>query len=85
MKVLLDEVPQWAEEISQAKYTREPADAYIVALANIRGFMVVTNEKHRNDRSRNNRRGIRIPDVCDQVGVPWLYLADFIATERLTR
>lgn len=47
------------------------------------GCVVVTNEKHRVDRSINNRAGTNVPDVCETLGIGWLYLADFITTENL--
>ncbi len=62
---------------------REPADPYIIAYAEINCVTVVTDELLKEDRSQNNKSGDHIPDVCDALGIDWLYLQDFAAIENL--
>ena len=75
--------PDWQRKIQRQKPNRDPADPYLVAMATLTGFVVVTTEKHRNDRTPNNRTGDRIPDVCQRRGVAWHYLTDFVRVENL--
>lgn len=51
---------------------RNGADPFVVALAYARGGTVVTQETPRNLRKP------RIPDVCDDLGVPWMTLPEFV-------
>ncbi len=62
---------------------REPADPYLIAYGEINGVTVVTDEKHKKDRTPQNRSGDHIPDVCDALNVDWLYFRDFAAIEKL--
>ena len=61
----------WQRDAQRTKANRDKADWYLVALARLEGRTVVTNEKHRRDRTPNNRNGDNIPDVCDRMGVRW--------------
>lgn len=80
---VLAQSPRWQRELQRCKPNRDKADCYLVALARLEGLTLVTNELHRHHRSANNRRGDNIPDVCERMGVHWLYLADFIELEHL--
>ena len=64
------------------KHNREPADPYIAALAKERGCRVVTNEKSRAERTWGKARQ-QLPDLCDDVGVRWMHLGEFIVRESL--
>jgi hypothetical protein len=58
--------------MSRATGSKTPADPYIVALAHIENYVVVTNE---TSAKRANRK---IPGVCKQLGIRCLTLAQFI-------
>ena len=47
---------------------RNRADPFVVALAKLRGGTVVTMEKRRRPPSTR----LKIPDACEQLGVPWV-------------
>ncbi len=55
------------------------ADPWVIALAMARGMTVVTLE----GRTGNTNKP-RIPDVCEELGVPWRSLADFIDEQDWT-
>jgi hypothetical protein len=80
---ILAQSQHWQRQVQRTKPNRDKADWYLVALARLEGRVVVTNELHKRDRSANNRRGDNIPDVCDRVGVLWMYFADFVRSESL--
>jgi hypothetical protein len=65
-----------------AHHTRDPADPWIVAVAQHYGYVVVTDEvikrKRKNDKDRDH-----IPDVCSALGLECLTLDDFILLEKL--
>lgn len=47
----------------------EEADAYVIALARLRGGIVVTQETPAAEK-RNPKRSHYIPDVCRELGIP---------------
>ena len=47
----------------------EEADAYVIALAKIRGGIVITQETPAAEK-RNPKRSHFIPDVCREMGIP---------------
>jgi hypothetical protein len=55
------------------------ADPWVIALAMARGMTVVTLEGLTGNASKP-----RVPDVCEQLGVPWTNLADFIDEQNWT-
>ena len=75
--------PSLVKRMDMLSSDREPADPYIIAYAEINDVTVITDELQKEDRSQNNKSGDRIPDVCDALGVEWLYLRDFAAIVNL--
>jgi hypothetical protein len=77
--------PQQARKTETLQPNREPADPYLIALAYLRGHVLVTSEKPRSLRTPSNRSGLRIPDICDlmQPPVRCYSMAKLIATEQL--
>jgi hypothetical protein len=47
----------------------EEADAYVIALARLRGGTVITQETSASEK-RNPKRSHYIPDVCRELGIP---------------
>ena len=79
---VLTKSPYWTRQLNKAKPNRDPADPYLIALASLEGHIIVTNEKHRRDRT--NTRGDRIPDVAERFqGITCLCLDEFIQRESL--
>jgi hypothetical protein len=62
--------------MSRATGLKTPADPYIVALAELEGYVVVADE---TCRKRPNRK---IPGVCQQRGIRCITLAEFIIEVR---
>jgi hypothetical protein len=56
---------------------RTSADPFVIALAKVSGFKIVTDEKPTGTLSRPN-----IPDVCGDLGIEWIGLIDFIRAEK---
>jgi hypothetical protein len=74
--------PDWTKKLNSAKPNRDMADPYIVALAQLDGYAIVTNELHKD--KRKNKKGDRIPDVCERLKMNSpLSLADFVGIEKL--
>lgn len=61
----------------------EEADAYVVALARIRGGIVVTQETPASEK-RNPKRTHFIPDVCREIGIPCFNLLGMMRRESWT-
>ena len=61
----------------------EEADAYVVALARLRGGIVITQETPASEK-RNPKRPHFIPDVCREIGVPCFNLLGLMRRERWT-
>ena len=80
-----DQFPSLLPHLDRIPSDREPADPYIIAYAQMHDLTVVTNELHRSDRTRSNKSGDHVPDVCEGLSpkVEWLYLAEFAAIEHL--
>ena len=51
---------------------RSASDPWVIALAMVTNGAVVSSEKHRT----NNRKRPKIPDVCDDLGILHLRIAD---------
>lgn len=58
----------------------EEADAYVIALAKLRGGIVVTQETPAAEK-RNPKRTHFIPDVCREMGVPCFNLLGLMRRE----
>lgn len=59
----------------------EEADAYVIALARIRGGFVVTQETTAAEK-RNPKRSHFIPDVCREMGIPCVNLLGLMRREN---
>jgi len=91
MRVLAAAEERTRLRAAMAKPTRDPADVYLVALADVRNAKIVTSELGRYERVANTKNDERIPDLClayfgskDRV----LHLEDLVRLEgwlRLTR
>lgn len=64
--------PGWADR------KRNGADPFVIALAEIQGLRVITGERL---TGATNPKRVRIPDICQQRGVPWGTLLDVIRAE----
>lgn len=64
--------------LGQGGGLRNGADPFVIALAHARNGAVVTQETPRNLRKP------RIPDVCDDMGIPWMTLPEFVDAQRWT-
>jgi hypothetical protein len=58
----------------------ESADAYVIALAQIHGGTVVTQETTAAEK-RNSKQTHFIPDVCRDLGVPCINLLGLMRRE----
>lgn len=61
--------------MSKARGWKTPADSYVIALAELEGYVIVADENMRHP----NRK---IPGVCRQRGIRCLTSAEFIAVAR---
>ena len=61
----------------------EEADAYVIALARLRGGIVVTQETPAAEK-RNPKRTHFIPDVCREMGIPCFNLLGLMRREGWT-
>jgi hypothetical protein len=59
------------------KKLRTSADPFVIALARIEGLQLVTDEKPTGSLARPN-----IPDVCQQLGMPWIGVLQLIRAEK---
>jgi hypothetical protein len=59
----------------------EEADAYVIALARMRGGIVVTQETPAAEK-RNPKRTHFIPDVCRELGIPCISLLGLMRREN---
>lgn len=59
----------------------EEADAYVIALARMRGRIVVTQETSAAEK-RHPKRTHFIPDVCRELGIPCISLLGMMRRER---
>ena len=66
--------------LSDPKAEYEEADAYVIALARIRGGIVVTQETPAAEK-RNPKRTHFIPDVCRELGISCISLLGLMRRE----
>lgn len=57
------------------------ADAYVIALAKARGWMVVSQETSAQEKHRP-RQSYYIPDVCRDLGIPCVNLLGMMRREK---
>jgi hypothetical protein len=62
---------------------KEVADPYLIAIAMLRGYEVVTSEKARSERPANRRKEENIPDWASKVGVKAIHLDELVRREGL--
>jgi hypothetical protein len=60
----------------------EEADAYVIALARLRGNGIVVTQETPAAEKRNPRRTHFIPDVCRELGIPCISLLGMMRRER---
>ncbi|MGV3533447.1 MAG: DUF4411 family protein [Chthoniobacteraceae bacterium] len=61
----------------------DEADAYVIAAAQLRGGIVVTQETSAAEK-RNPKRSMFIPDVCRDLGIPCIALLGMMRREGWT-
>ena len=72
--------PQFKEE-AKADFARaDNADAWVVAYARVKGYVVVTQERY----DPNIRRKIKIPNVCQAFGVPYVDTFEMLRQLKIT-
>ena len=62
--------------LTQPNSTRDTADPYVIALAECTGATVVTEEQPSATQKR-----VKIPDVCNALGIACLDVYDFVRAE----
>ena len=60
----------------------DPADPWLIAAAQQYGYTVVTEELPRSTRRSRPKRGPPIPDLCDDLGIPWTSLRGLALAEE---
>jgi len=73
VKAILAKHPKLVMEKKQ----RYAADPFIIATAKVKGLTIVTEEKVTGTLNRPN-----IPDVCNDYGLAYINLLQFIKTEK---
>jgi len=67
------------QRLIDTKKNRSMAEPFVIALAQIRKATVVTEEQF--DRKRKH---VRIPDVCESLGVPCIKVVEFMRRTDMT-
>jgi len=62
---------------------KEVADPYLIAIAMLGGYEVVTSEKARSERPTNRRKDEKIRDWAPKVGVKAIHLDELVRRECL--
>lgn len=65
------------EKLVDTRANRSAADPFVIALAQVEGYTVVTGERPTGRLSRPN-----IPDVCQGLSIPCISLLQLIRTEK---
>ena len=52
-------------------------DPFLIATAKVNSGIIITNEKPGDTK---NAKNYKIPNVCNEMGIPWMNLHDFIDT-----
>ena len=69
--------------ITSRSANKEVADPYLIAIAMLRGYEIVTSEKARSERPDNRRKEEKIPDWAPKVGVKAIHLDELVRRECL--
>lgn len=67
-------------ELLDPKSEYEEADAYVIALAQVRGGIVITGETSASEKNKPKRKHY-IPDVCRDLGIPCINLLGLMRRE----
>lgn len=69
-------VQHFQQNIERQKMLRggRNADSFVIAKAAVNGFTVVTMEQLRDN-------AVKIPNICNHFGIPWVSLEDFMEAE----
>lgn len=59
----------------------DPADPWLIVAAQHYGMTIITDELPRSIRRSRARRGPPIPDICDDLGIPWTSLGELARAE----
>ncbi len=70
-------------DLMDPKSLHQSADAYVVALAKVRGGIVVSQETSAAEK-KSAKRTHYIPDVCRDLGIPCINLLGLMRRERWT-
>jgi hypothetical protein len=70
-------------DLMDPKSPHESADAYVIALAKVRGGVVVSQETSVAEK-RSSRRNHYIPDVCRDLGIHCINLLGLMRREKWT-
>ena len=70
-------------DLMDPKSLHQSADAYVVALAKVRGGVVVSQETSAAEK-KSAKRTHYIPDVCRDLGIPCINLLGLMRRERWT-
>lgn len=70
-------------ELADVKSRHESADPWVIALAKMRGWTVVSQETSANEK-RKPPKSYYIPDVCRDLGVPCINLLGLMRKEGWT-
>ena len=70
-------------DLMDSKSLYQSADAYVIALAKVKGGIVVSQETSAAEK-RSAKRTHYIPDVCRDLGIPCINLLGFMRRERWT-
>jgi hypothetical protein len=68
-------------ELMDPKGLNESADAYVIALAKTKGWLVVSQETSVQEKHRP-RQSYFIPDVCRDLGIPCVNLLGMMRREK---
>ena len=81
---IIEDYPDLVDDLDARTHTKEPGDPYVIAYAELnQGVVVVTNEKAKHERSKNNKKGTHIPDVCLEKGIPCKKLDELVTEEGM--
>ncbi len=78
LQVEVAEVQRRFPGLTDPERRRGQADPYVIALARIKGAVVVTDEKR-----ERKRKPITIPKACEALGIDWCDLLGMIRRESL--
>ncbi|MGE3843791.1 MAG: DUF4411 family protein [Vicinamibacterales bacterium] len=68
-------------DLADPKGIYQSADAYVIALAKVRGWTVVTQETPAAEK-KNPKQAHYIPDACRELGIPCISLVGLLRQQR---